>query len=422
MLANGKSNMDKAFQRPTPNQTEYDRRLAAMNDDQLLSELQRVIEHIENEFVTLPTQSVSHTSANDPTEQELNHRASQLLNQVTQTVEGVSIDRSVGEGKGIVICAGGFEYGTDALILVKLLRKHGCTTGIEIWHKTDEMCAEMANAFVQMNCIVRDISAVSSITFPNRFAIKPLAVFHSSFQQVLLLDADNISVGNPERLFDMLSEEQPAVFWPDHWPLDKHALCYKTLTNEQVAKLTHTMAQDSGQLLIDKKYCMKEISVCIRINVQLHSQLKRLFPEPFNGGDKDTWNFAWIKTNTAFTMIPHRPGGVGTLDAQGQYIGTTLVQFDSTHKPVFLHKMRAKWAKETLKPQWLEVVRFLQPYPRGRVHQWTQRFEDGPIEKGKFSQKFGDLEDECWEILNDLRQTEWYTRTFKAEMKDIGIS
>jgi alpha 1,2-mannosyltransferase len=424
-LANGKPNQDKLKKGPSIYANEYDRKVSTMNDDQLMDELQRVIDQIEREFNTaanlpnsIQTQSVW---VRDPTELEQNTRSTQLLSAISQTNDAVPIDRPVGTGRGIVICAGGFEYGTDAFVLVKLLRKKGCSLPIEIWHRTNEMCPEMHNVFEELQCTLRDIDAVSSITFPNRFAIKPLAVYYSAFAQVLLLDADNITICDPEYLFEQLSETQPAIFWPDHWPLDKNALCYKTFTDEQVAKLTHTLSQDSGQLLIDKNFCMKALSVCMKINVQLHSQLKRLFPEPFNGGDKDTWNYAWIKTNTPFVMMPHRPGGVGVNDGQGQYIGTTLVQFDINHQPVFLHKLRSKWAKEILKPQWLDYMRFLHPYPRGRVHQWTQRFEDGPVEKGRFQQKFGNLEDECWEALDWLRKQDWYVRHYAAEIKDIGL-
>lgn len=427
-LADGPKNELKAKRGQPILNDEYQRKLATMNDDQLLDEVQRIIESIERDFNGgMPLQSsrnllgFSSHAPPDPSEQENNERAQQLLTTVVQDHGGV-VEREHGSGRGIVICAGGFEYGTDALVLIQLLRKRGCELPVEIWHRTDEMCLEMAEEFTKLNCTVRDIDAISSISFPNRFAIKPLAVYYSAFQQVLLLDADNICVADPvEELFDLLSETQPAVFWPDHWPLDKNALCYKTLSSDQLAKLTQTLTQDSGQLLVDRKFCMKALSVCVKINVQLHSQLKRLFPEPFNGGDKDTWAFSWIKTNTPFTMISNRPGSAGIHDAQGQYVGTTLVQYDQNLKPAFLHKIRAKWAKETLRPQWVEYWRFLHPYPRGRVHQWTHRFEDGPVEKARFNQKFGDVEDECWEILNGIRANDWYSKRFATELKDLGM-
>lgn len=376
-------------------------RLIRMTDDELQGELQRVTQD-------LPA----------PPQEESDNRAQQILTAATRTY-GEAGTENVGSGNGIVVCAGRFEYGTDALLLVRMLRKQGCQLPIEIWHRNDELSAAFVAAFEAERCTVRNVDAVSGVSFANPFAIKPLAVYHSAFQKVLLLDADNLPVKDPTYLFEMLNETQSTVFWPDHWPLDRKARCWKLLSDAQVAQMTYTNAQDSGQLLVDKSKCLKALAVCARVNVQLHSQLKRLFPEPFNHGDKDTWHFAWLSTSTPFTMMPGRPGGAGAKDHTGQYIGHTVVQYDLQSDPIFLHKMRAKWASQTMVPQWTDVVKFLNP-TRGRVHPFTMRFEDGPITRLPFITAFHDLEEQCWATLRDIRALPWYASEFAAELKDLG--
>ena len=47
-------------------------------------------------------------------------------------------------GRGIVICAGGLRYFTNAYVSASVLRRHGCTLPIQFWHlgpaeMTDEM-------------------------------------------------------------------------------------------------------------------------------------------------------------------------------------------------------------------------------------------------------------------------------------------
>ena len=218
----------------------------------------------------------------------------------------------------------------------------------------------------------------------------------------------------------MLTEEQPAVFWPDHWPLDRKARCWKLLTEEQSNRMTYNTTQESGQILVDKRYCLSALSVCGKINVQLHSQLKRLFPEPFNNGDKDTWHFSFLSANTPFLMIPHRPGCAGTRDTSGQYTGTTVLQKDQSGEVVFLHKMRAKWATQTHEPQWTDVYHFLNP-TRGRVHPWTMRFEDGPVVREAFNEAFGQLEQTCWTALRGIRESDWYKNEFANALKDLLV-
>ena len=47
--------------------------------------------------------------------------------------------------------------------------------------------------------------------------LKPYAIIHSRFAEVLLLDADNVPIGDPSFLFDEPAYQKTgAIFWPDY--------------------------------------------------------------------------------------------------------------------------------------------------------------------------------------------------------------
>lgn len=344
------------------------------------------------------------------------NRAIQLLNAIVSTTGECTADP--GTGDGIVICAGGFVYGTCATILLNVLRSSGCELPIEIWHRNDEVSAELQALWMSFgNITVRNIDQVSSIAFANSFAIKPLAVFHSTFQRVLLLDADNISVRDPTYLFDQLNATTSAVFWPHYWPLSSNATCWQALSQAQRERINYNTTQDSGQLLIDKSRAMRAVNLCCKINIQLSSYLERLFFEPSQKSDGDTWHFSCLATDTPFQMQQHRAGVAGTRDQAGLFIGTTVVQFDASAQPVFLHKCWAKWATQTQMPQWTDVLRFVNK--RGTVNRWTHDLEDAPVSKDMFVDLFGDLEERCWIQLKALRSLTWYQTQYAAELQGL---
>lgn len=391
------------------NLTEYERRMNNMSIDDLQQELARMISGLDV------------VASEEPVSPEDQERAEQLLQSVTQNTNRTDADMFDGaEGDGIVMCAGGFQYGTDAYIALKLLREQGCELPIELFHRNDEMSAEMKELFESLgNLEVRNIDQIASISIPSRFAIKPLSIYHSKRKRVLLLDADNMTVKDPTGLFKLLDDEDvSAVFWPDYWHIERDAACWKALSESQRERVTYAFSQESGQVLVDRSRSMRALSLCCKINVMLHSQLKRLFPKPFNEGDKDTWHFSWLATDTPYQMISSRAGGAGARDVNGQYIGNTIVQYDDVGEPAFLHKCWAKWAEQTQRPQWTDSVQFVVKN-RGRVNHWTHGFEDGPVYTNPFAETFGDLEDTCWKHLSELRNMDWYASQFSSELQDL---
>jgi hypothetical protein len=137
------------------------------------------------------------------------------------------------DGRGVVICAGGFRYFTCAWVCVNLLRHHGCRLPIQLWHLgADEMTNGMRALVAPL-----DVECVDALELQKRhparvlrgWELKPYSIINCPFREVLLLDADNVPLTDPEYLFDGAEYHRAgAVFWPDFgrlrpdrtvWPL-----------------------------------------------------------------------------------------------------------------------------------------------------------------------------------------------------------
>jgi len=137
------------------------------------------------------------------------------------TVIARRLSRSRGRGKGIVVVAGGPTYGALALRLVNSLRAHGSTLPIEVFHlgQREMQCDEMRELASYEGVSTRDLLALHP-TLPQAegfgYAAKPLAIAASSFEEVLLCDADNTVCRNPDFLLGCDAYLQTgAVFWCD---------------------------------------------------------------------------------------------------------------------------------------------------------------------------------------------------------------
>jgi len=109
--------------------------------------------------------------------------------------------------RGIVICAGGPRYFTCAWVLVWMLRRvHRVDLPIQVWHLgRREMSEEMRVLLEEMQVEVVDAETIVA-RFPARIAggwpLKPYAIAHSRFREVLYLDADTVPLVDPRQVFD----------------------------------------------------------------------------------------------------------------------------------------------------------------------------------------------------------------------------
>lgn len=232
-------------------------------------------------------------------------------------------------GRGIVICAGGHGLFTNGYVCASMLRHLGCVMPIQFWHLDDEMDASMAQivaplgvACINANEIDRRNERKARIL--NGFELKPFAILHSPFQEVLLLDADNVAVVDPTFLFGAPEYEQTgAVFWPDYGRLKRSRKIWRIC---EVAYRDEPEFE-SGQIVVDKKRCWRALNLAMHYNEHSDFYYRHIH------GDKDTFHMAFHRTETPYAMPRRR---IHSLDA-------TMCQHDFEGHRIFQHRNMDKW-------------------------------------------------------------------------------
>lgn len=233
-------------------------------------------------------------------------------------------------GRGIVVCAGGVNYLTCAWVAIRRLRELGCKLPIQVWYRGDDefdrTWARLAGDY-GVECI--DAEKVrEEHPHPNLggWELKPYAMLHSPFRDVLSLDADNVPVRDPTFLFEAPEYcSTGAVFWPDlditRTPADSPR--WKIFGVE----FREEPEFESGQMLIDKARCWRPLQLCNWYNERSHFYYNYIY------GDKDSFRFAWRRLNQPFAMPPSpllQP--------------PTFVQHDFAGQRLFQHRAQVKWS------------------------------------------------------------------------------
>ena len=311
------------------------------------------------------------------------------------------------KGKGIVICAGGLRYFTCGWIAIKMLRMQGCGLPIELWHLGNEISTEIKAEMAKLGITCKDLLDFGP-THLTGCMLKPACIIKSAFKEVLFIDADNICISDPEVLFSSPEyKEHGALFWPDYW---------QTAPENPIWSITGTpfvnaKEQESGQMLINKEKCWKELNLTLHFN-ELNTIYHQLLV-----GDKDTFRFAWMTLNTPFYMNPKEPTACGYSDAKNQFLGTTMVQHDLKGEYFFLHRNLLKW--DVTKPNertWTKLKEFSTD---ARQKEYILKFSPnghmyidlaGQVEAFDPPSVITQIEDTCVQLLQELRSEDFYHR------------
>jgi ADP-heptose:LPS heptosyltransferase len=233
-------------------------------------------------------------------------------------------------GRGIVICGGGVRYFTNAWVCVNTLKRLNCALPIQLWHLGKHELDERMRALMAP----LGVECVDALKLRKRFParrlggweIKPYALLHCPFREVLLLDADNVPVMNPESLFETSQfQGTGAVFWPDYaqGKNEKNAVIWRSCGVRQPAEPEF----ETGQILLDKSRCWQSLRLCLWFNE--HSD----FYYQYLHGDKETFHLAFRKLKTPYSFVPHP---IQTLPG-------TMCQHDFKGRRIFQHRNTDKW-------------------------------------------------------------------------------
>lgn len=233
-------------------------------------------------------------------------------------------------GRGIIVCAGGASMLTNAYVLVRTLRDIlGCALPIEIWHVgSAEMPALIAGLFEKLGCRIVDAHLMRE-TYPasisDGWQLKSYALLHSAFDDVVMLDADQVPVTDPETVFDWPQyRDAGAVFWPD---------IVEVLEQNPVWRLAGLEPRtvrgwETGQIAVNRTRHWRSLWLTFEINQRAEQFYELIY------GDKETFLLAWLMTQDDCAVVPHLPF------VDERY----LLQRDFDGNALFQHRTNCKWS------------------------------------------------------------------------------
>lgn len=243
-------------------------------------------------------------------------------------------------GRGIVICAGGPRYFSCAWVVIHQLREvlHSHLP-IEVWYAG---AREMDERMLALLHSVDGVQTVDATRVPGYdrirscrgWALKPFAIIHSSFREVLMLDADNLPVVDPEFLYrDPHYIETGAIFWPDLEPLPESSQIW------EVTRVSYRREPsfESGQLLIDKQRSWKALMLTMHMNENAKFFYTLIW------GDKDTFHFAWHLARQPYSMPSAPVRSLVSDDSAMVDHFPMLLQHGFDGRVLFQHRNWPKW-------------------------------------------------------------------------------
>jgi hypothetical protein len=250
------------------------------------------------------------------------------LREANKYIATISPYNGESSGKGIVICAGGVRLFTSAWVCIHMLRHHGCKLPIQVWYLGRKELDEQMEGLLKplgVECVdALEVRNRIPSRILNGWELKAYALLHNKFEEILLLDADNVPVRDPEYLFE--SDEYlntGAVFWPDLLRLARSreiwSLCGVRYQNEPEF--------ESGQIIVNKKTCWEALNLAMWYNENSDFYYNYIL------GDKETFHMAFRKLDKPYTMI-----GKPVLLRDG-----VMYQYDLNNKLIFQHRNHLKW-------------------------------------------------------------------------------
>jgi hypothetical protein len=249
-----------------------------------------------------------------------------------------------GSGKGIVSCVSaksGWSSGKQlaqgylpgAWVMVNELRRLGCTLPVTFCHLGPlEWDPALTQLMQPLGVSVIDLCEWEKQTGAWRILAgwesKVAAILACPYEEALFLDADNVPVADPTPLFFARDyQDTGAIFWPDLPPYARKEWIPKEAWASMGMEFRDEIDFESGQLLIHKGKCWKELLLTKWINEHSDRYYKVVY------GDKSTFHLAWAKFNTPYVLPKRGPGWNGGAILQHDLSGRLLFEHCCQNKP-----------------------------------------------------------------------------------------
>ncbi|RKP31909.1 nucleotide-diphospho-sugar transferase, partial [Metschnikowia bicuspidata] len=368
-------------------------------------------------------------------------------------------------GDGIVFVGGG-KFNWLTLLSVKRLRSTGCTLPVEVLIPTFEefevdMCISVfpslnARCIYMPTVLFKDDQSrygpKTKLAFKG-YQYKSLAILLSSFENLLLLDGDNVVITSPQNILTLEPFKSTGlVLWPDYW---RRSTCpkfysiagvkvsdlklnsgYNEVLNgylDQQGKITleETLnvsyhervgtipdpSTESGQLVISKKSHFKALLLAFYYNSFGPDFYYPLFSQGAPGeGDKETFIAGAVVLNETFYQVGSFVLAIGNF-VNGEFTGRGMGQADPIED--YQRTLEFRQIAETYSdPAMTEKLKAL-PQPKlmflhanyPKLNPWELKLKGTTVdEKGRYrlygsllKEKSGrDIELEIWQDMEEL--------------------
>ncbi|KAI5951260.1 hypothetical protein KGF54_004334 [Candida jiufengensis] len=267
---------------------------------------------------------------------------------------------------------GGARFSWLTYLAILSLRETGSKLPIEVimpirddYEKEKEYCDVLLPELGARCVIVPDELGETTVKGRKLFAyqFKSIALAISSFQNILLLDSDNMLVSNPDVVFQSrLYQRYGMITWPDYWkrtiypkyydiadiqvndhkrlrydrfplyePINSHgALNVKSEDEVPFHDLEHAvpdLSTESGQLMINKATHGRTILLSLYYNIYGPDIFYKLFSLGEQGeGDKDTFVTAATVNQQSYYQVKSFIKSPGYFDKDGKFQGVAMAQ------------------------------------------------------------------------------------------------
>ncbi len=199
---------------------------------------------------------------------------------------------------------------------------------IEVWHLGPEEMDENMRGLIEPLGVTtvdaREVERRHPARILNGWEMKPFALLHSRFEEVLLLDADNVPVVDPTFLFETPEYRKcGAIFWPDYFRLTPDRSIWRIAGVEYRDEAEF----ESGQIVVNKARCWKALNLTMHLNEYSDFYYDHVH------GDKETFHIAWRKLGQEYAMTAYP---IFSLER-------TMCQHDFDGRRIFQHRNFDKW-------------------------------------------------------------------------------
>jgi hypothetical protein len=255
--------------------------------------------------------------------------------------EAVSFRTRTYDGMGIITASEGSKRILQTLTSVSILRK-SCCLPIELFYADEhELSVHQITLLTNLGVTCINIQSFPEFTTYNarNFSIKALAIYLSSFNEVIWMDADVIALTNFENLFklpsyivnDHLFFEDIFSYYKNENAMTKTTLKLYTTFGIQLDK--GTPETDSGLFILNKKNLPRDF---IKYILVLNMHHKFIYNATY--GDKELYRLSMMLCDKAFNTNDVFPTIIGKyFEKEDLMCGNGVVLQSTPNEDVAIH-------------------------------------------------------------------------------------